>query len=174
MALKDIKLKIKATDRTRKVTKAMETVSAVKMRKSQLRTISGRPYATAALLILQRISGALSSAKHPLTITRPIKRAAVVVVTSDKGLCGVLNAAVLKKAQTLIQSLNLDISRFSIFAFGRKAAEYFERRGYKVVEKFENVSDDVSITDLAEVTKAITNSFMKGECDTALVVYTNF
>lgn len=174
MALRDIKAKIKATDRTRKVTRAMEMVSAVKMRKSQVRAISGRPYATSALSILERLSPSLGAVKHVLTRVSPVSRAALVVVTSDKGLCGVLNAAAIKEANRIAISLNLPKESISVYAFGKKGAEFFERRGYGIVEKFENVSDDVSLSDLAKVTADITDAFVRKEYDRVDVIYTNF
>ncbi len=174
MSLKDIKLKIKSTDRTHKVTRAMETVSAIKMRKSQVRALTARPYATAALSILERMSVSLSSLKHPLTVVRPLAKAAVVVVTSDKGLCGVLNAAALKQANALVQSLGIPHEAVSIYAFGRKGAEFFERRGYKVVERFENVSDGVSVSDLSRISRDIAQAFAEKQFDRVHVVYTNF
>ncbi|MES2135134.1 MAG: ATP synthase F1 subunit gamma [Patescibacteria group bacterium] len=174
MSLKDIKLKIKSVDRTRKVTKAMESVSAVKMRKSQVRAITSRPYASSALSILERMSVSLASLKHPLTVVRPVKRAAIVVVTSDKGLCGILNAAVVKTAYTLAESLELPREAISIYAFGRKGAEFFDRRGYQILGKFENVFDDVSVADLALVSADIARAFLNTEFDRVDVVYTNF
>jgi len=74
-----------------------------------------------------------------MTAVRPLTKAAVVVVTSDKGLCGVLNAAALKEAYSVVQSLGLQKEAVSIYAFGKKAGEFFERRGYTVVERLENV-----------------------------------
>lgn len=174
MSLKDIKLKIKSVDRTRKVTKAMESVSAVKMRKSQIRAITSRPYASSALSILERMSVSLASLKHPLTVVRPVKKAAIVVVTSDKGLCGILNAAVVKTAYTLAESLELPREAISIYAFGRKGAEFFDRRGYQILGKFENISDDVSVADLALVSGDIARAFLSKEFDRVDVVYTNF
>lgn len=174
MSLKDIKLKIKSIDRTRKVTKAMEAVSAVKMRKSQVRALTARPYASAALSILERMSVSLASLKHPLTEVRPLARAAVVVVTSDKGLCGVLNAAVVKEANAIVQSLGLPKESVSIYAFGKKGAEFFDRRGYTIAQRFENVSDEVSISDLARVSSDIAAGFTGKKFDTVYVVYTNF
>lgn len=174
MALKDIKNKIKSITRTRKVTKAMEAVSAVKMRKSQVRAVTGRPYAAAAFSILERMSVSLSSIKNPLTEARPVKKAAVVVVTSDKGLCGILNSAVTRAAYARVQELGLPKEAVSIYAFGRKGAEFFDRRGYRVVEKFENISDDVVIDDLAKVSNDIAAAFTDGTYDRVDVVYTNF
>lgn len=174
MSLRDIKTKIRSVDRTRKVTKAMETVSAVKMRKAQLRALSGRPYARAALSILERLSPSLQTVSHPLTEKRIVRRAALVVVTSDKGLCGVLNAAVLKESERIIKSLALKTDDIDIYAFGRKAAEYFARRGYALKARFENVSDDVSVGDIEQVTRDVTLAFEEKQVDQVFVVYTNF
>jgi len=177
MSLKDIKTKIKSVDRTRKVTKAMETVSAVKMRKSQLRALSGRPYARATLSILERLASSLSAVKHPLTIERPLKRVALVVITSDKGLCGVLNSGVLKTCHHLeaeIVDFGIDKKHIDVFAFGRKSAEYYMRRGFSIKEQYVNVSDDVSIEDLAALSKSLTSGFMVGAYDRVYVAYSNF
>lgn len=174
MALKDIKNKIKSVDRTRKVTKAMEAVSAVKMRKSQGRAITARPYATSALSVLERMSVSLATVRHPLTEQREVKRVALVVVTSDKGLCGILNAAVIREAYLRAQSFNLPKESISIFAFGKKGAEFFERRGYTLQERFENISDDVVIDDLTKVSNEIASAFVDKQFDRVDVVYTNF
>lgn len=174
MSLKDIKVKIKSVDRTRKVTKAMETVSAVKMRKSQIRALSGRPYASAALSILKRMSVSLSATNHPLTAVRAVKGVALVVVTTDKGLCGVLNAAVLREADRALKALDLPKESVAIYAFGKKAAEFFERRGYELKIRFDNISDDVSLQDIEDTARAVTNGFMLNRYDEASIVYTNY
>ena len=174
MPLRDVKAKIRSVDRTRKVTKAMEAVSAVKMRKSNARALSARPYARAALSILERLSPSLTVVRHPLTIVRKVERVALVVVTSDKGLCGALNGAVLKEAERVIRDVALSPEKIDIYAFGKKAAEYFGRRGYTLKAKFENVSDDVSLTDLDEVTKDVVAQFESKDVDQVIVVYTNF
>jgi len=174
MSLKDIKAKIKSVDRTRKVTKAMEAVSAVKMRKSQVRAISGRPYARAAASVLSRLSGSLKTVSHKLTSVRKLSRAAIVVVTSDKGLCGVLNTAVLREADRAVKELGLSKESISVYAFGRKGAEYFERRGYDIKARFENVSDDIAITELEEIVRALTMAFSLAYYDRVFVVYTRF
>ncbi len=174
MSLKDIKVKIKSVDRTRKVTKAMEAVSAVKMRKSQVRAISGRPYAAASLSILERLAPSLSAVQHPLTEKREERRAAFIVVTSDKGLCGVLNAAVLKEATQRIQELGFGKDAVDIFAFGHKAAEYFKRRGYRVVGEYQNISDDISLQSYDQVTDAIVSSYQDECYDRVDIIYTHF
>src|ERR1700750_26661 len=102
MALKDIKNKRKATERTHKVTRAMEAVSAVKMRKTQNAAFEGRAYARAALAILTRLAGTESVKRHPLAHVRSGNKIALLVLTSDKGLAGGLNSGVLKRAMETI------------------------------------------------------------------------
>ena len=160
MSLRDVKEKIRSIDRTRKVTKAMETVSAVKMRKSQLRAFTSRPYARAALSILERLSPSLAVTKHPLTVARTVNSIALVVVTSDKGLCGVLNSAVLRKCEAVIAESGLQKENILIYAFGKKAAEYFDRRGYTIKSRMENISDEVPLDELATVSAQLTTAFL--------------
>lgn len=178
MSLKDIKTKIKSVNRTRQVTKAMEAVSAVKMRKSQARALSGRPYATTALSLLERLGPALKALKHPLTETRPVRRSAVIVVTSDKGLCGVLNVGVLKScdAVPIAESISYGVLKdhIDIFAFGKKSAEYYERRGFPIRERFENVSDDVAIADVASLAARLITAYTEGVYDRVSIVFMNF
>jgi F-type H+-transporting ATPase subunit gamma len=172
MALKLIKAKIKATDRTRKVTKAMEAVSAVKMRKSQERALGGRAYAHAALSILMRISPSLLEARHPLTEIRSGARTLIILITSDKGLAGNLNNAVLKEAGRVIAPLGKD--NVSFICLGKRGYEFFQKRGYRILSHRINVRDDVSIEDLAEIGNESVRHFLATECDRVVVVYQNF
>src|SRR5580693_7208357 len=95
--LKQIKTKIKSVAKTRTVTKAMEAVSAVKMRKSQQKALAGRAYARAAATVLARVSGSKALAMHPLVASRHDGPTLYIVITSDKGLAGALNSAVLRR-----------------------------------------------------------------------------
>ncbi|MEJ0053178.1 MAG: ATP synthase F1 subunit gamma [bacterium] len=172
MALKDIKSKIKATQRTNKVTHAMEAVSAVKMRKTQGSALAGRPYARAALAILARLSGSSDLARHPLATLRPVKKTAFVVITSDKGLAGALNANVLKAAAQALEGKAQE--SITIFAYGRKGSEYFSRRSYRIKKTFENKSDTIELSGMEELSLELSAGFLAGEFDEVLAVYSNF
>jgi F-type H+-transporting ATPase subunit gamma len=174
MALKAIKNKIRSVDRTRKVTKAMEAVSAVKMRTSQQRALSGRPYARAAIAVLSRLSKAAGALRHSLTQVRPVERALFIVITSDKGLAGSLNAAVLREAQKKIDGIALAKENIRVITLGRKAKEYFEKRGYEVVASYENVSDTVSVEAVGDIAAVAMREFESGKADYVDMVYTNF
>ncbi len=172
MALKDIKAKIKATERMNKVTRAMEAVSAVKMRKTQTTALAGRSYARAALSILARLSGTEHVAKHPLSSEREYKRVALVVMTSDKGLAGSLNSSVLKRALEAVSEFSVE--QVSIYAYGKKGVEFFKNRGYTIAQSFENKLDIIDIADMETLSSELTRGFLALEFDKVTVVYSNF
>jgi F-type H+-transporting ATPase subunit gamma len=172
MALKDIKAKIQATKRMHTVTRAMEAVSAVKMRKTQQSAFEGRAYARAALSILARLSGSADVKRHPLTQSREVKKTAVVVITSDKGLAGALSSGVIKGALRAIEGRPLD--SIVIYAYGRKGEEFFSRRDYHVAKAYKNKRDDVPLSVMQEISTELSAGFLAGEYDEVLAVYSNF
>lgn len=172
MALKDIKSKIKATERTHKVTRAMEAVSAVKMRKTQAVALSGRPYARAALSILARLSGSADVARHPLATARTVEKVALVILTSDKGLAGALNSSVLKAAAEAIAAY--PAAAVAVYAYGKKGEEYFARRDYRVARAYENKKDSVELSVMEDLSAELSREFVHGTYDEVLVAYSNF
>ena len=174
MALKVIKNKIRSVNKTRKVTKAMEAVSAVKMRKSQERALDGRSYAHSALTILKRVSGSVDGTRHVLAQERPEKNICIVVVTSDKGLAGSLNNGVLKEIIAFAEEKGFSKENIGFICIGKKGYEFFSKRGYNVLNNYENIGDDVSAEDMRDVTKELVKLFMDGSYDAGYVAYTNF
>lgn len=174
MSLKQLKGKIRATLRTNKVTKAMEAVSAVKMRASQQRAIGSRPYAEAALSILSRISGSQEVATHPLLQERSEKKVLIVLVTSDKGLAGALNSSIMKELEHVLKTKENANEVFSFICLGKKGYEYVTRRSFTVSKEILNVQDVVSLTDMEEVSSLSTTLFLKKDIDACYVLYTNF
>ncbi len=176
MALKDIKTKIQATERTHTVTRAMEAVSAVKMRKTQGAAIAGRPYARAALRVLARLSGSADLARHPLMKVRTAdvltKRIAMVLITSDKGLAGALNSSVIKAAAEAVAPYPVDA--VTIYAYGKKGEEYFARRNYRIATAFENRHDTIEISVMEKLSAELSQAFMDETCDEVLIAYSNF
>lgn len=170
MALKHVKNKIISTKKTGQVTKAMESVSAVKMRKSQERAFAGRPYVHSALRILSRLANSQDGLSHPLAQKRNGDRTLLVIVTSDKGLAGSVNSAVLKKAEQVFS----ECSACDTICIGRKAVEFAGREGKKVLSDYTNVGDDVKVADVYDITKLIMNEFLAGNYDKVEVVYQNF
>jgi F-type H+-transporting ATPase subunit gamma len=176
-SLKNIKLKILSVKKTSTVTHAMEAVSAVKMRKSQERALAGRLYAASALSLLERLASTADFSRHPL-MRHHDAPSLYVVVTSDKGLAGSLNSAVIRKAESSILAAAKDATAAKanahIVAIGRRGADYFANRGYKVVIRKENVSDAVSEADIFEITQQFLAKNKEGKVSDLYVVYTNF
>ena len=172
MALKDIKTKIAATKRMHTVTRAMEAVSAVKMRKTQEQTFLGRPYARAALSVLTRLTGSKGLSQDPLAQVRPVKKTALVIITSDKGLAGALNSGVIKAAELALRGR--DAKDVVVYAIGRKGEEYFRRRGYEIARAEENKSDDVSLALMEEFAGALSDGYRNENFDEVIAVYSNF
>lgn len=172
-SLKNIKLKIQSVAKTSTVTRAMEAVSAVKMRKSQQRALSGRAYAAAALSVLERLSGTSDLSGHPLMQPQAGK-ICVVIVTSDKGLAGALNSSVIRRVERELLERSLGKSDAIIIAIGRRGGDYFAMRGWDVRQKYENMSDDVSETGMRAITDQVLAWRTSGEIGTCIVAYTNF
>ncbi|HLC99428.1 MAG TPA: ATP synthase F1 subunit gamma [Patescibacteria group bacterium] len=174
MSLKSVKNKIKSIDKTRQVTKAMEAVSAVKMRKSQQNAIGIRPYALSALKILRSISGSIEAANHPLTKARKVEKTLIVLVSADKGLAGSYGAALLKGVYRFIEEKGMTKDNAALIAIGKRGYEHFLKRGWTVVNHFERWSDQVSFDTVRPLAEEIKALYMKGEYDEILIVYTNF
>jgi len=170
MALKQIKNKIVATLKTGKVTKAMEAVSAVKMRKSQQKAFTGRPYVHSAMRILARLSESSEGLAHPFAQKRTEGKTLLVIVTSDKGLAGSVNSAVLKKAEDFFK-INAQVDTICI---GRKATEFATRQKKEILTSFTNVSDDVSLADVYTMAAQIMERFATAEYKNVFVLYQNF
>jgi len=172
MALKDIKAKIQSTERTHKVTRAMEAVSAVKMRKTQQAAFADRPYARAALSILARLSSSADLARHPLTETREVKRTALVVITSDKGLAGALNSGVIQVTHKFLAAKAKDT--VEIFAVGRKGEDFFRRRDFTIMKTVPNKNDDVDLSAMELLSQELSEGFLEENYDEVVVAYSNF
>ncbi|MBI5003471.1 ATP synthase F1 subunit gamma [Candidatus Kaiserbacteria bacterium] len=172
-SLKNIKLKILSYKKTGTVTHAMEAVSAVKMRKAQERALGGRAYAAAALSVLERVSGTIDTSHHPL-MTEQGGKTCFVVVTSDKGLAGSLNSSVIRRAEHEISARDLAPDQVIVIAIGRRGAEHFANRGHDVRIRKENVSDDLSESDLRAITDELLSWYAAKEIGSCVVVYTNF
>lgn len=172
--LKQIKNKIRSVNKTRKVTKAMEAVSAVKMRKAQERALMGRPYARAALTILKRASGSIEASGHPLVARRERKQnLGLVVITSDKGLAGSLNSAVIKEAHRVIAEKGYAREHVHICAIGRKGHDHFAARGFPLFAHYPAL-DDGAPDEAGRIARELIGGFLEEVFDECFVIYTNF
>lgn len=173
-SLKAVKGKITATAKTRKVTKAMEAVSAAKMRKAQVRALTDRAYATTAVSILSRLSNSSTFTRHTFMQARTVARALYVVVTSDKGLAGALNSGVLKAVVADCTALGLTPAHVHIVAIGRRAHDFFSRRGFVMDGYFENAEGRVDADGIRRVVEEALLQYRLGSVDTVRVAYQSF
>ncbi len=149
----------------------MESVSAVKMRKSQERAFASRPYVHAAMRILARVAQSEALTTHPLASKRVEGKLLLVVVTSDKGLAGSVNSAVLKK----VEQLRASGAAFDMVAVGRKAVEFAEREGITLLSEYTNIGDEVTVADVYEITNTAVTQFAAHTTYAKVeVIYQNF
>lgn len=170
--LRELKNKRQSINKTRKVTRAMEMVSAVKMQKAQERALKGRAYATAALRILSHISGTIEASTHPLTQTHATGAVGLILITSDKGLAGALNSAVIKKAEAFLHGHKKE--DIVCIAIGRRGHEFLRTRGYTILHAEENRTDTVSIDSLTALSTHALPRQIEGKTRSWHIAYMNF
>jgi F-type H+-transporting ATPase subunit gamma len=170
---RNIKRQIQSIKNTAKITKAMEMVAASKMRKSQELALIARPYAEAALRLLDNIKQSIdcNSRDYPLAQKREVKKICLIVITSDKGLCGGLNSSVIKEAYKIVAE-HPD-KEIKIIAIGKKAEKAF-RNKKEIVAIFKNPGDTLELRETLPISKLIMEDFIKEEYDSVVAVYTNF
>ena len=172
---KTIKQRIRSVKNTAQITKAMEVVSATKMRRSQEFALKARPYAAASLALMQnllrRIPEGIQSA---LLMKRDVKRSLLLVVTSDKGLAGAFNANIAKKAAQWIAEKRTNRKPYALITVGKKSKDYFERREETPVKSFGGYGDYTTPAQTLGVTDAVVSGFLDGSWDEVEAVYTNF
>lgn len=174
-SLSDTQKRIKSVKNTRQITKAMEVVSATKMRKAQELALRARPYAFAAFELLASASAKLDpKEKMPELLTgNRSKKTLAIVIASDKGLAGSLNANVMRKAHKLIEELKTQ-GELDLATVGKKASGYFSFRKVPIVKEFIGHGDFVDITEMAELHDFISSEFLKKTYGKVVFVYTNF
>ncbi len=171
-SLRDIKRRIRSVQNTKQITKAMEMVSAAKLRRAQSRLEAARPYGYKLKEMLESLAGSASEVKHPLFEIRPVRKRALVVVTGDKGLAGSYNATVIRKAEAYLRS---DEGRNTVLiTVGRKGNEYFRRRGFERLKSYQEVGDQVDFAKASAISRDIVEFFTSGEVDEVLMLGTRF
>ena len=160
----NIKKRLKSVNNIGQITKAMELVSATKMRKSQEIALSSRPYAFAALDFLATVSS-LENQKLPklFEVRKKIKKVLFVLVTSDKGLAGAFNSSVFKKFELHIKQDDRHEGEEKLYvAVGEKSYAYLSKKGYKILKKFNNVGDYTTPEQVKPLADFIIEGFLRG------------
>ncbi len=171
---KEIRSKIASIKNTQKITRAMEMVAASKMRKTQERMRASKPYATKIYNVVKHIARAASEYRHPFMTVRDIKRAGIIVVTSDRGLCGGLNANLLRETIGTMRKWQDLGKEIDLCVIGRKGQAFFKRVGGRVIASTDHLGDTPAIGDLLGVVKVMLDAFYQGEIDSLHIVYNEF
>ncbi|SMD23988.1 F0F1 ATP synthase subunit gamma [Lentzea albidocapillata] len=179
--IRELRQRIRTVNSTKKITKAYELIATSRLAKAQTRVAASRPYADEITNVLSALAEASANLDHPLLSERENpKRAAVLVVTSDKGMCGGYNSNVLKAAEQLIQLLKSEGKEPVLFATGRKAVGYFNFRRREVTASWSGFSQTPHYVNAVEAGDALVEAFLEGTengaqgVDEIHVVYTEF
>ncbi|MCH1643030.1 F0F1 ATP synthase subunit gamma [Paenibacillus timonensis] len=172
--MREIKRQIKSVQNTRQITKAMEMVASAKLRKAQERAQASRPYAEKLKEVVSSIAAASQGVSHPMLVTRPVKRTAYIVITSDGGLVGGYNANILRKVTDLVRTRHASSSEYELFVIGRKGRDYLKRRNYPVVHEVTELSDTPRFADIKSLTYAAVQGFETEQFDEIYVCYNRF
>lgn len=172
---KEIRMKIKSVQNTRKITKAMEMVAASKMRKAQERMKMARPYGEKIRNVVSHMASAHTEYRHPLMVSQNIvKKIGVVVITSDKGLCGGLNTNVLRLLTQNMKKWEQDGHRICSVAIGNKGLGFLTRIGVPVEAQTINLGDVPHLEKLIGPLKVLLDQYQAGEIDSIYIAFNQF
>jgi F-type H+-transporting ATPase subunit gamma len=173
-SLIDLRRRIRSVKNTQQITKAMKMVAASKLRRAQERIMNGRPYAQQMERVLGSVASRVDASLHPLLTLRepgPDSRTLVIVVAGDKGLCGSFNTNAIKAAGAYITQSQHPCS---LGLIGRKARDFFVRRGFKVAFEETGIFQALRFEDARRIAQAATDAFVNGDVDRVMLVYNEF
>jgi F-type H+-transporting ATPase subunit gamma len=177
-ALKEVRNRIKSVQSTQQITKAMKMVSAAKLRRAQDAIIQMRPYAKKLQEMLNNIvSNADGNMSMALAAERPVEKLLVIVITSDRGLCGGYNSNLIKLAKQVISDKypsQASKSNLMILPVGKKGYEHFTKNKFKVIDQYWSVFSNLSFENIASVSKYAMDAFSNGDVDAVELVYSEF
>lgn len=168
----DMRRKIRSVKNTQQMTKAMKTVSAAKLKKAQLKMLSARPYAYLLNKTIKSIASKVENKTHPLLEVREERNCDIVVITSDKGLCGAFNSNIIEKAEKFFNSLEGKNAKFILI--GKKGRDYFTKKGYPVRKAWADILFKFSYEKSLEISELLLDLYENKETDSIYVVYNEF
>jgi len=175
--LKEVRIRIQSVISTQQITKAMKMVAAAKLRKAQDRAVQLRPYSQQLNGILDNVLAATENSESVFSTKREPKKILLVVVTSDRGLCGGFNTNIFKGVQSLIQEKYLSQQAngdLTLLCIGRKGRDYFKKRNYKVIEDFADMLATLTFATARQAAELTMNGFLGGTFDVVEIVYNEF
>jgi len=173
-SLKDIRKRITSVKSTQQITKAMKMVAAAKLRRAQEAVIQARPYADKVHEVIGSLSTRVDPGRHPLLVKREVKKLEILVITSDRGLCGGYNQNIIREVMHLLEEKMDDAETIQLNIIGRKGLDYFKRRDYSIRKEYRNILGDIDYQVASEVGKEIVSAYEDGEFDELVMVYSHF
>lgn len=173
---KEIKRRIKSVKNTKKITKAMELVAASKMKRAVASTVSSRLYAGYSWEVLQSIADSMKEEENvnPFFMQREdTKNILLILITSNRGLCGAYNSQVIKKALGLIKNENKEVN-IDVISIGKKGDSAMRRIGKNIVATFTELPSNISISDILPISKLVTDEYKNEKYDKVLIAYTDY
>ncbi|MCP5201740.1 MAG: F0F1 ATP synthase subunit gamma [Gammaproteobacteria bacterium] len=173
-AAKEIRTKIASVKNTQKITKAMEMVAASKMRKAQDRMTAARPYADKMRNVVAHIAHANTEYRHPFLIEREVKRVGVILVSTDRGLCGGLNANLFRQSLRQFRSWEQEGKELDLCIIGNKGLGFFSRIGGRIVGQASGLGDSPHLEELIGTIKIMLDGFLEGRVDRVYMASNQF
>src|ERR1041384_2615794 len=173
-SLQSLRRKIAAFKNTQKITKAMKMVAAAKLKRAQDRILAARPYALKMRGVVSNLSQRVNRSSHPLLQKREGKRIEVLVVTSDRGLCGGFNGNIVRRTSEFLRQCDARGVSVTLSSVGRKGREYFRRRSWTLRQEWTGVFDKLSFEHAIDIGGDLTDHFVKGTFDELHIVYNEF
>jgi len=171
---KEIRGKISSIRNTQKITKAMEMVSASKIRKAQERMRAARPYAQKIRLVIGHLRKANPDYRHPFMVERPVKAIGIIIISTDRGLCGALNANLFKAAITAIRTAQSRGEQVHLCLIGTKAVQFFRRLGLPIMASTTHLGDRPHVSDLIGTIKVMLDAFRESRIDRLVLAHNVF
>lgn len=173
-SLRDIKSRITSTKKTSQITKAMEMVSAAKLNRAENNAKSFVPYMDKIQEVVANIALGSTGVSHPMLVSRPVKKTAYLVITSDRGLAGALNSNVLRTVYQAIQKRHSSKDEYAVIAMGKIGREFFKKRGVQIALEVTGIADDTSFAEIKDLAANTVNMFNDGTFDEIYVYYNHF
>lgn len=176
-SLREVRDRISSVNSTQQITKAMKMVAAAKLRRAQDSIIQLRPYASKLSEILQRVASGVDSSDNVYGIEKDSDHVLIVVITSDRGLCGSFNANVQKRVLSLIEEkypTKKEEGNLTLLCIGKKGMEFFERRNFKIIKDYVNLFHDVAFDKVKVAAETVMKAFLDNQYASVEVVYNEF
>ena len=171
---KEIKTKIASVQSTQKITKAMEMVATSKMRKTQDRMAASRPYSETIRSVISHVSKASIGYKHPFLVERDVKKVGILVISTDRGMCGGLNVNLFKTTLNQIKDWKSQNATTELGLIGSKGISFFRSLGFNVRSQLSGLGDNPSLEELIGVANTMFDAYRDGEIDAIYIAYNKF